>query len=880
MRRDAYRWAISGFAVFTMLVLAGVQPAHAQTRDFNVPAQSATTGIPEFARQAGIQILVAEPLVRGKQTARVTGAHSVTEALGILLKGSGLVATSNDAATYTIGTASSEPTSSTGGVSAGAYAAVGAGGSAAGQPVLADDNKARLADIVVTAQRREQPVQAVPVSMQVLTGAELERSGASGFEDYLNSVSSVGFTKSGNGAVQIGIRGISNVDGSDYGIATSKSAVGVYLNDVPIQGSGPIPDLSLYDLARVEVLKGPQGTLYGEGAMGGAIKMVLNAADPTAFSGKVDAGLSDTSHGAANYDLRGAINVPLVADRAALRVSATTRDDSGFISNIVTGARHVGDQKTSSVRLLLDAKLTDRLTSELMFFHQHLNLDGFPEQLVGLGDLQSNFPDHQYNTQNFDLISLVLKYHFDSAEFSSATAYTRNDRHLYQRNPFVGYIDGFALTDFGLAGIPNTDPQGFTAQVNQKALTEELRLSSNGDQRLTWTVGAYFRTAKQNAESDDTLANYAAYNAGMQAAAADPASAFNATLAAVNGTLSEALFGGPAVYQGMVDEQTKQYAVFGELDFKLTQQLSLKLGLRAFKEHLDINQFNRALALEALDFALFGSPASSSSRASVDDHGLVPRVGLSYAFTTDALAYALASKGFRSGGPNFNDGHASVPSQYQPDSLWNYEAGFKSAWLDRRLILNGAVYYIDWKDIQVPATDPVALVGYVANAGTARVTGGELQMQVLPSIDWRLGLNLGLLNSRLTSLGPTATGGTVGSELPFAPKVTGSAFVQYSHPMGTLGTGVARFDYEYVGRQAVQLITPTLPLDRYYKDAYRTGRIQAGLESDRWDAYLYVDNLWDERGVVQKNEYPPLYSDVTLAVIRPRTVGLRVGFNF
>jgi iron complex outermembrane receptor protein len=880
MRQDAYRWVISGFALFAMFALAGVQPACAQAKEFNVPAQSATTGIPEFARQAGIQILVAEPLVRGKRTAGVTGTHAVPDGLAILLRGSGLVATSRDGTTYTVAAASSEPTSSTGGGSTGAYLASAAGGPAGSPAIPAEDDRARLADVVVTAQRREQSVQAVPVSMQVLTGAELERTGASGFEDYLNSVSSVGFTKSGNGAVQIGIRGISNVDGSDYGIATSKSAVGVYLNDVPIQGSGPIPDLLLYDLARVEVLKGPQGTLYGEGAMGGAIKMVLNAADPSAFGGKADVALSNTSHGGTNYDVRGAINVPLVADRAALRLSATGRDDSGFINNIVTGQNHVGEQKTSSVRLLLDARLTERFTSELMLFHQHLNLDGFPEQLVGLGDLQSNFPDHQYNTQNFDLFSLMLKYHFDGADLSSATAYTRNGRDFYQRNPFVGYIDGFALTDFGLAGIPNTDPQGFTARINEKAVTEELRLSSNGEQRLGWTVGAYFRTAKQHAESDDTLGNFAAYNASMQAAAADPASMFSTTLASVNGTLSQALFAGPAVYQDIVDEQTKQYAIFGELDFKLTPQLSLKLGLRAFKEHLDINQFNQALNLEALDFALYGSPASSSSTDSVDDHGLVPRAGLSYAFSKDALVYALASKGFRSGGPNFNDGHASVPSQYQPDSLWNYEAGFKSVWLDHRLIFNGAVYYIDWKDIQVPATDPVALVGYVANAGTARVTGGELQVQLLPSIAWRLGANLGLLNSKLTSLGPTVTGATVGSELPFAPKVTASAFVQYSHPVGTLGTGVARFDYDYVGRQAVQLITPTIPLDLYYKDAYRTGRIQAGLESDRWSVYLYVDNLWDERGVVQKNEYPPLYSDVTLALIRPRTVGLRVGTNF
>src|SRR5262249_47151753 len=159
------------------------------------------------------------------------------------------------------------------------------------------------------------------------------------------------------------------------------------------------------------------------------------------------------------------------------------------------------------------------------------------------------------------------------------------------------------------------------------------------------------------------------------------------------------------------------------------------------------------------------------------------------------------------------DGHPTIPGQFRPDSLWNYETGFKTAWFEHRLIVNGAAYYIDWKNIQVPAIDPVALAGYVANAGTARVIGGELQLQPLPSSNWQFGLNLGILNSKLTSLGPTVTGAVVGSELPQAPKATGSAFAQYSHHLGSLGTGVARFDYEYVGRQVAQLITPDLPLD-------------------------------------------------------------------
>ena len=668
-----------------------------------------------------------------------------------------------------------------------------------------------LTEIVVTAQRRVERAQDVPVSLQVISGAELDKTGASGFEDYVGEISSLGFTKSGNGAVQVGIRGVSNVDGTDYGIGTSKSTVGLYLNDIPIQGAGPLPDLALYDLQRIEVLKGPQGTLYGEGAMGGAIKMIVNSADPAAFAVKADSSVSETEHGGTNHDVRGTVNLPVMQDRAALRITATYSDDSGFIDNIVTGQHEAGSQTTGSVRALFDASLTDRFTSEVVLLHQYLSMSGFPNETEGLGDLQTNIPDHEYNDQTFNLFALALRYHFDAADFMSSTSYAKNDRSFYLRNPYIGLYDGGALLDFGLSGVPTTDPQGFSPTINQKAITEEVRLSSQGASRLSWTLGAYFRNGDQSAVSFDTLPNFAAYNAEMQAAAANPASAFNATLAAVGGTLSEALFKSAGdVYQNVVGQNSKQYAVFGESDFKLTQELSLKVGLRWFTEKNDITQFNQALAIEALDFALYGIPARSYSAASINDHGFVPRFGLSYSITKDVMAYALASKGFRSGGPNFNDGHSSVPTLYQPDTLWNYELGLKSSWLDQQLIANMAIYYIDWKNVQVPAIDPTFGTTYIANAGTARVTGGELQLEARPSTNWRGGLNLGLLNSKLTSLGPTVTGAIAGQELPNSPKQTASAFLQYSRPAFDIGTAVARFDYMVTVPLASLLRTYTL----------------------------------------------------------------------
>lgn len=759
-------------------------------------------------------------------------------------------------------------------------------------PALAFEDDSALQEVIVTANRREENVQKVPVSIQVITGGDLDKSGASQFQDYLNSVSSVGFTKSGAGSVRLGIRGVSNVNGDESGVAKSKSAVGLYLNDVPIQGAGPIPDLSLYDLSRVEVLKGPQGTLYGEGSMGGAIKMILTPADPTAFSAKGDISASDGSRTDTNYNIRGAVNIPLIADRLAARIVATYRDDQGYIDNIRTGQDGLGDNELSSARLLLDGKITDSLSAELLYLHQHQKIDGFPDVSVtnvdaaptdvktSIDDLTTDIPDRRYMRQDFDLAGITLKYRVGSVELSAASSYWQNKRDRYDRNPFIGIYDGFALLDFGLPGIDISDPQGFTINVDQHAYAQELRLSSVDADRFNWTVGAFMRSAKQKGRSWDTLPNFAVYNANMQANAA----AMAPLLGFLGATLDDALFDDERdVYRNVVHESFKQYAVYGETDIKLNEKLSLKLGLRAFKEDLDIDQSAEALAIEALDFMLAGFPVTSQSSASADDDGVVPRVGLAYQVTPDHLLYALASKGFRSGGPNFNDFHdPTVPELYKADTLWNYELGAKTMWLDRRLAVNLSLYRVDWKDVQVPAVSPGS-TGYVANGGKARINGGELQIIAAPTDHWQFGANLGLLDSKLQSVDPTVDNALVGADLPNAPKTTASAYLQYAQPVA-LGKASIRFDYQFIDKQAIRLITTTAPEDSFFVDSYSTARLQLAIENERWNAALFADNLFDERG--QLNRTPPyvlgpfVLPEERYTIIRPRTVGVRVGFNF
>lgn len=721
-----------------------------------------------------------------------------------------------------------------------------------------------LQEVIVTANRREQNVQDVAASIQVLDGELLERIGANDFEDYLTSISSVGMTRSGSGSVKAGVRGVSNVIGNESGVGDSTSAVGLYLNDVPIQGSGPLPDLALYDVQRIEVLKGPQGTLYGEGAMGGAIKMVLTPPDARVLATKAEAGLSHTKEGGTSYEVKGALNLPLIQDRMAARLVASYRDDAGVIDNIRTAEDDVDSSTTLNLRALLAWNLTEAFRAEALVLHQKFDQDDFGEVISGLGDLQSNLAEDRYNEVSFDLYALTLKYDFGGAELVSSSSYWKNDRERFDRAAVVGYFLNFTLGAVGLPLVDPTDAQGFTLFLNQHAFTQELRLSSTGKNRLDWSVGAFYRSAKQNSTGYDTVSDLSAQNQAMIDAGFFPPSA---------------IFESSYAYESKINEKFEQTALFGEVDWKLADRWSLKLGARWFQEDLDLYQRDEGLNLVALDLEFLGIPNPSIRSTSAKDDDVIGRIGLSYEVSADKMLYALVSQGFRSGGPNFSGGLAgtTVPELFGSDSLVNYEIGAKTAWLDRRLIANASLYYIDWSDVQVRVNG--ANTSYIDNAGTAEVRGGELQLIAMPTDRWQIGLNLGILSSELTKLGPGASG-RIGADLPNAPETTGSAYAQYRWPLAALGDGIARFDFQHVGKQAIELIPATGDTAPFYLDAYDIGRFQIGVENERWAAFLYADNLFDERAETSKVRLnPPGTVEERYSLIRPRTVGLRFSMS-
>jgi outer membrane receptor protein involved in Fe transport len=844
-------------ALAGLVLLAPARPAMAgDAVTYDIQPQRLGAALKSLAEQGQLQMMFSPQMVAGLVTKGLKGTYPPARAIKILLEGTGLAFHFNGRDTIVISRSSagkkedSVPPEAGSGPS-GQSEPAGTPGGAREVPAASGQgaSESAIEEILVTAARREQRLQDVAGGIQVFTGAELDRLGAESFQDYLLQVPGLSYRDQGSGAKRIAIRGVSNIAGSDFGVTNSVSTVGVYLNDVPIQGTSVLPDLSLYDLNRIEVLKGPQGTLYGEGAMGGAIKMILNAPDLGKTSFKGDSQLSSTKSGGANYRLRGAVNLPLITDRVALRAVATYRNNEGFVDNVFKGTRNINDDRKYSIRGVLFAQLTDTLSLEVMALHDSLKQNDFPEVQKALGDLKISSAETRRNKINFTLLGLTTRLDLGFAELTSVTSYYKYKRNWLMRFPF-------AKAAFGMFGTVTQEPFDFNNDLDSFA--EEARLVSQGDKRLDWVFGVFYRDKDNQALGNAFFVpgELASVNAGLAAFGLPPFPA-------------DGIF----LNRDTVDS-FQQIAVYGEATLELGPGLEVMAGLRWFNEDVGIND----------KVTLFGimAPGSSPRRIEkVSDKGVVPKLGISYKVSEDHLVYAQASKGFRSGGINLNAAFGVGALAYESDSLWNFEVGAKTAWNDGRLIVNGSAYYLDWNNIQTNqvAFSPVlgAPASFLGNGGDARILGFELQVAALPVEPVSLGFTLGYNDSKLTRATSDAT---PGADLPNVPQWTASAYSEYRFPAGNFGDGFIRFDFQFVDKQLTRLITATS--DGFGVRSFTLGNLRIGVRGERIGAFVFVDNLWDTRAELGRGmaSVTAFNDDDRVIVARPRTIGISVQGTF
>jgi iron complex outermembrane recepter protein len=673
------------------------------------------------------------------------------------------------------------------------------------------DQSTQIAEIIVTATKRAENLQITPMSITALTAQDLSSIGAQSFEDFSSYLAGISFIDTGGPShQQIIIRGINT--GS-----SSNATVGVLVDDVPFgstgakaNGGSTTPDLDTFDLNRLEVLRGPQGTLYGALTMGGLIKYVPNAPDSHDFAAQVEAGASTVDHGSGGYDVKGMLNVPLSADIAAMRIVAYHDDSVRFISNL-------GNNRTDSFGYAYDGGRvsflltpTETLKVTLAALVQHINQTDQPIEDVNVTTHDPTYCDlcrstpglDRFKTQ-YELYSAKVDWDTNVGTLTSITSYSK--LHQFIRNDFSEFLDSFIP-------IPQI---AFNSDLvfDLNKTTQELRLTSPTAQRWEWLAGIYYDDERNTGPQ-----NIYAY-------------------ALPGGFVPPGL---NPIYNANAPSTYREYAGFGDLTYHLTEQFDVTGGLRYSR--------NEQTFFESTSGAIAGPPESLSGSSS--DNSVTYMFDARYMLTAQNMIYAHIASGYRPGGANLQvppvSGAPSAPAQYGPDKLWNYELGTKTEWLNNRLLVDASIYWINWRDIQIQVLTPGGFA-YYANAGAARSRGAELTTEFKPTAGLTLGLNAGYTDATLTSVPANANiGATAGDPLPHTPKWTAALTADQTFSLGRGLTGTVGGTYRYVGDQfeAFPATPGVLP---FHMAGYSLYDLRAGIAGQKWTLTLFARNISDTR---------------------------------
>ena len=707
-----------------------------------------------------------------------------------------------------------------------------------------------LEEVVVTATKRNEDVQNVGVSMTVLGSAELESKGVEQFIDYGTSIPNLSF-------------GIGVADGSlaGRGIALrgiqGANTTGFYIDDVPVLET---LDPHIVDIARIEVLRGPQGTLYGAESMGGTVRIITEQPNATAANGQLHVEGSGTQHGSVNELVEGAVNMPLVTDKVAVRASAFYQNDSGFFDKELgpesapptSTINHVGGTKYSGGQIAVLFQPVSGLSITPRVMYQETQEDGAPYAALRADNLVQRevFNIHEGGTDKWYLASLTMNYTVPFGTFVSSSAY-------FDRKTFETEDDTDVLTlDLGL---PEPIPSPITRKLDLRRFAQEVRFASSLAGPFQFILGGFY--------SDSTRPrDYEWTGQGLGAAVGFPN---DLALAFID------------------SRGAKEYALFGDTSYDIMQNLKATVGLRWFRDTATFTQFTDGL--------FFGGVPTTYNAPPTSENGFTPKYMLEYKVTPDVLTYVSAAKGFREGGNNIalppgpppggcdqdlkNAGlTASGIAAFKSDSLWNYEVGVKSSFFEHRVTLDAAAFVIDWDKIQQLVSLPLCGYGVTGNSGKARSTGIELQSnaRLLPELTW--GLGFGYDNAHITEQG-SGTPQTVGSPIYQVPRVTLSTNLEYAHHLTAEWSGFARGDWSHTGESFSANNTQINPLRR---GAYNLANVRIGARNDRWEVAAFIKNLSNTRAnlgdaIMIGAEIP---GEPRFVINRPFTAGLEARLRF
>lgn len=687
-----------------------------------------------------------------------------------------------------------------------------------------------MEEVIVTAQKREERLIDTPQSVSVLSANELAKIGATQFRDFANTVPGLSFVTAGAGNTQVSMRGVTI--GQDLG-----ATVGIYVDEAPYGSSqvfafGPYLalDVGLFDIDRIEVLRGPHGTLYGASTMGGLIKYVTKRPDTEQFAGDVRAGISSTERGDINYNVATAVNLPIVADKAALRASAFQSHDGGYINNVASGREGANRSDIYGGRVDLLLTPIEPLELRLTGFAQNIARDGEATAdytfsgARPLGSLNQNRLFDEPFGQQFRLVSGTVGYDFGPTSLTSISTYqtVRTNLTWDISGTFAPLLNMFGFGPFSAVGNPNR------SKVNK--FSQEVRWASEGGGVAEWVLGGFYTREKSELGTEFLLRDLSGNPA--------PNTLFT--------------YRAPTLFE--------EQAIFGDVTWRLASQFDVTAGLRYARNDQEFTQFGSG----AFGFNL---PTRES-----DEDVVTYLASARYHVSDRATTYLRYATGYRPGGPNIATIATAEPT-FDSDKLKSYEAGFKAETGNRRLAIDLAGYYIDWNNIQM-SVNVGGFTSYLNAPGGASVRGAELALTGRPTTGLALSGAFSYQDAQLDEADANL-GGAKGERLPNVPRFMTTLNADYDFSGArlrpTLGATV-----RYVGERRSSFDAST-SFRQYRLPEYTAVDLRAGLKLRNIETQLYVHNVADERG--QLSLFFAQFG-ARVAILQPRTVGLSVTTEF
>ena len=870
-----------------------------QPIDLSIESQRTDIALLELAQDAGVQIMFAPEIARNTTSPAVSGRLTVGQAMDILLERTSLTYQMMPDKLIVVKEweySSDNEKSPAPLTVAQQTAAQNTEPSADAASATSDTDKKNkimvMEEIIVTAQKREQNLQDVPLSVSALTSADIDRRGLLQMSDYLNTIPGVTMTDRGTSRRSLIIRGMAVDPTFETG---GQSTVGFYLGDFPLSlwatvERGTNTNMRVVDIERIEVLRGPQGTLFGASSLAGTVRYIPKVANLGEFEARLATEISFTEMaGKPNTMLQGVINVPLIEDTLGFRGVAYQFSEGGYIDDIgaedpdlrfvaelndvldkAAGHTDIGDVDILGVRASLLWKPNDRFKAEFIFAHEEQRQKGIPEVQPDLPgkyqqsriDLDNRVkgalfaPGGRGNDDELTLYNLILDYDLGFASLHSSTSYAKSDS-------IATFSGNGVLTDFAILDLP------WQQHYRTSGVVEELRLTSQFDGPLQGIIGYYY----DDIDRDVDQQLYYGGDAEAYAAIVEPAFGPNTAF--------------PLFFSNDPDIDERQKSFFGEINYQFLDRFEATVGAR----HYDY--FTRSIVYNAF-FPFLGAPPPGVVEGPVyaDDDGVSYKAGISYKPGEDALLYAQWAEGFRQAIPHGefeaslislcdtdSDGfidQTSIPisavGTLQSDTAENYELGAKLGNLfNHRAQLNVAVYQVDWDGLPIAVRPPCGAL-FRLNASEARSRGIEVESNILLTDNLLLNVNAAYVDAELTK--DTAFGGgSKGDPLPGSPDFTLSTGLQYDFEIAGRPSFFSG-DVNYVGGYYSTLEEVGTETGDYW-----LGNVRAGVTfKDSITIEVFIKNIAGADELTWQ-EVPGSSSDERAYRLRPRTIGLSFRYD-